>query len=68
MIINHKILENLFLEFIQFIQQESREELQSFSSSKYLIENENFKSNVYDEVRKTIGKNWSNALIITTNY
>jgi hypothetical protein len=55
MTIEIETLSKLFVEFAEFIKKSSAEDFQTFATSKYLINNENYKYNVYEEARESLG-------------
>jgi len=55
MVVEIETLSKLFVEFTDFIKNSSGEDFQTFATSKYLINNENYKYKVYDEARESLG-------------
>jgi 5-methylcytosine-specific restriction enzyme A len=51
-------LESLWNQFIQLLGKETGEEFKSFTTSKYLINHENYKYQVYEEARENLGSKW----------
>jgi hypothetical protein len=54
------ILEQLYKEFVQFLKEIAGEDFVSFKSSKYVIEQENYKDSIYQEAKHNLGsKFWT---------
>lgn len=58
MIVNEDILEVEFTSFVNFILKNPGDKFESFDTSKYLIDEENYKYKVYDEARNNLANKY----------
>lgn len=58
MILDIDILEKKFLLFSEFIETQDGQSFETFSESKFVIEKEGYKYNVYTEAREKLGNKW----------
>ena len=66
MTINTDILEKSFLEFSDFIKLQDGQPFTTFTDSKFINDEENYKYSVYKEARENLGNKWWKPIDIGT--